>query len=223
MLHADKAALENNLQVSLLKIREKELIFYTKNCSAIGTQAALLSGFAYSSIIGISFTDGDVGTPMQMLYTAVTATAMTVELIALFNATMCAMLGPGLALRGPDGSMHRAVDGLTIEYRICFLFFALGVLAFFLSALLYACITFFWPVALCVALVLCSFCTRIFFNFRRIYSKFELRAEHTLDGRMLDDDDAAQQTDGPLDASGAPRKPRANEAARVIAMAQRER
>ena len=97
------------------------------------------------------------------------------------------------------------------------------MLAFFLSALLYACITFFWPVALCVALVLCSFCTRIFFNFRRIYSKFELRAEHTLDGRMLDDDDAAQQTDGPLDASGAPRKPRANEAARVIAMAQRER
>lgn len=39
---------------------------------------------------------------------------------------MCAMLGPGLALRGPEGSMHKAVDGLTIEYRICFLFFAAG-------------------------------------------------------------------------------------------------
>ena len=35
---ADKRALETNLQVSLLKIREKELQFYTQNCIAIGTQ-----------------------------------------------------------------------------------------------------------------------------------------------------------------------------------------
>ena len=37
MLYADKRALETNLQVSLLKIREKELQFYTQNCIAIGT------------------------------------------------------------------------------------------------------------------------------------------------------------------------------------------
>ena len=36
------------------------------------------------------------------------------------------MLGPGLALRGPDGSMHRAVDGLMLEYRLTFLFFTMG-------------------------------------------------------------------------------------------------
>ena len=41
------------LQVSLLKIREKELQFYTQNCIAIGTQAALLSGFAYNGIIQV--------------------------------------------------------------------------------------------------------------------------------------------------------------------------
>ena len=53
MLFADKRALETNLQVSLLKIREKELQFYTQNCIAIGTQAALLSGFAYNGIIQV--------------------------------------------------------------------------------------------------------------------------------------------------------------------------
>ena len=83
MLYADKRALETNLQVSLLKIREKELQFYTQNCIAIGTQvlhaagsathcmptaraslppplarvptpqAALLSGFAYNGIIQV--------------------------------------------------------------------------------------------------------------------------------------------------------------------------
>ena len=50
MLYADKRALETNLQVSLLKIREKELAFYTQNCIAIGTQAALLSGFGFGSL-----------------------------------------------------------------------------------------------------------------------------------------------------------------------------
>lgn len=263
----------------------------------------------------MSFNSDEVGYPLQLLYTAVTAAAMTVELIALvsaattrrrmpcqcppfdvpptraqamlpvllahssscaryrlqFNATMCSMLGPGLALRGPDGSMHTAVDGLTIEYRICFLFFAIGelpplwqadscctppllhtqmrtgccavltlrpsqrerrartgVLAFFLSALLYACISFFWPVALCVALVLCSFCVRIFTNVRRIYRKFELRATDTIDGRMLDDADAgngnvphsqpvAHRHPGGVER---PANARMTEAARVISRTQ---
>ena len=34
MLFADKRNLETNLQVSLLKIREKELQFYVQNCIA---------------------------------------------------------------------------------------------------------------------------------------------------------------------------------------------
>ena len=50
MLLADKRALETNLKVSLLSIREKELNFYTNNCLAIGTQSALLAGFAYAAL-----------------------------------------------------------------------------------------------------------------------------------------------------------------------------
>lgn len=70
--------------MSLLKLREKELDFYSKNCSAIGTQAALLSGFAYSSFIGMDLSE--VNTPLQIIYTSVTAAAMTVEIIALVRA-----------------------------------------------------------------------------------------------------------------------------------------
>eukprot|EP00302_Diacronema_sp_CCMP2436_P009538 CAMPEP_0179885532 /NCGR_PEP_ID=MMETSP0982-20121206/30334_1 /TAXON_ID=483367 /ORGANISM="non described non described, Strain CCMP 2436" /LENGTH=266 /DNA_ID=CAMNT_0021781125 /DNA_START=472 /DNA_END=1269 /DNA_ORIENTATION=+ len=209
MLYADKRALENNLQVSLIRIREKELDFYAKNCTAIGTQAALLSGFAYSSILGMSFSD-DVPIGLQLLYTAITAIAMTVELIALFNSTLCAMLGPGLALRGPDGSMHTAVDGMTIEYRICFLFFVLGVLAFFMSALLYAWISFHWPIALSTSLVLVFFCVRSGSHAKRIFLKFELKAEYAVDGRMLEDDL------GPPVPGGGGSGHRSQEASRVI-------
>jgi len=51
MLYADKRALETNLKVQLLEIREKELVFYTNNCQNIGTQAAMLAGFAFAGMM----------------------------------------------------------------------------------------------------------------------------------------------------------------------------
>ena len=104
-------------QVSLLKIREKELQFYTQNCIAIGTQAALLSGFAYNGIIQVDIPE-ESSDVLKALYLCVTTAAMGFELIAVLNSTLCSMLGPGLALRGPDGSMHRAVDGLMLEWAV---------------------------------------------------------------------------------------------------------
>jgi hypothetical protein len=128
-------------QVSLLKIREKELQFYTQNCIAIGTQAALLSGFAYNGIIQVDIPE-ESSDVLKALYLCVTTAAMGFELIAVLNSTLCSMLGPGLALRGPDGSMHRAVDGLMLEYRLTFVFFTMGLVAFHISALLFAWLEF---------------------------------------------------------------------------------
>ena len=117
MLFADKRALETNLQacarpsaalgspraglcgptaspllhprpqVSLLKIREKELQFYTQNCIAIGTQAALLSGFAYNGIIQVDI-PSDSSDWLKTLYLTVTTAAMGFELIAVLNSTL---------------------------------------------------------------------------------------------------------------------------------------
>ena len=50
MLFADKQALETELKVSLLEIRERELDLYTQNCRNIGAQSALLAGFAYLAL-----------------------------------------------------------------------------------------------------------------------------------------------------------------------------
>ena len=91
------------------------------------------------------------------MYLCVTTMAMGFELIAVLNSTLCSMLGPGLALRGPDGSMHRAVDGLMMEYRLTFLFFTLGLIFFHLSALLFAWLEFSWPVALAMTVALVMF------------------------------------------------------------------
>jgi hypothetical protein len=141
MLYADKRALETNLKVSLLQIREKELNFYTQNCLAVGTQAALLAGFAYAGLTQVSVPP-EAPYAVRLFYLLFTTAAMSCELIAVLNTTLLSMLGPGLALRGPDGSMHQAVDGMMLEYRRAFFAFGLGLLAFHMSALMFGWLMF---------------------------------------------------------------------------------
>ena len=54
-------------------------------------------------------------------------------LICVCNCTFCSMCGPGLALRGPDGSMHEAVEGMQAERAETFLFFAYGIVCIHLA------------------------------------------------------------------------------------------
>lgn len=60
------------------------------------------------------------------------------------NTTLLSMMGPGLALRGPDGSMHPAVDGMVIEYNTAYICFVLGLVAFHASAALFSWLMFTW-------------------------------------------------------------------------------
>ena len=92
-------------QVSLLAIRERELNLYSDNFRNIGTQAALLAGFAFS---GVTITTDLVNDDRERaLYIFITVAAMSLNICALFSSVTCCMFGPGLALRGPDGSMDQ--------------------------------------------------------------------------------------------------------------------
>ena len=102
MLFADKNALRTQLKVNMLRIRERELTYYTNNCLAISTSSALLAGFAWYGLTEVPF-DSNSDAAIQTMYLVVTTLIMGLELLTVVNATLCAILGPGLALRGPDG------------------------------------------------------------------------------------------------------------------------
>jgi hypothetical protein len=119
----------------MLRIRERELNYYTNNCLAISTSSALLAGFAWYGLTEVPF-DSNASAVTQTLYLVVTTLIMGLELLTVVNATLCAILGPGLALRGPDGSMHNAVQGMMTHYRFTLACFTLGLVCFMLSALL---------------------------------------------------------------------------------------
>ena len=54
---------------------------------------------------------------VSYVYYALATTCLGAEMYCLTNATLCTVLGPTLALNGPRGSMHAAVQGMYQEVR----------------------------------------------------------------------------------------------------------
>jgi len=187
MLYADKQALETDLKVCLLAIRERELDFYTQNCRSIGTSAALLAGFAYAGLSSTSDFAEDTSEFSKGLFLTVTTAAMSLNIASMAAATWCSMLGPGLALRGPDGSMDRAVEGLALEYRVIFLLFAAGLLCFFVSALLLIIDEFELVLSVVLALLLLAYLRATWRACKRIYKKFRLPVGQAIAGSFNPD------------------------------------
>jgi len=119
MLIADKHRLENQTKVKLLAIRETELELYVQNCRQVGFVAAIIGGLAYFSFL---YTKRDYYQEAhwfaRVLYVTGLTCTMSLALTIVLATTTIAMLGPGLALRGPDGSMNTAVDGILLEFEL---------------------------------------------------------------------------------------------------------
>jgi hypothetical protein len=134
MLVARKEALANEVRQRQVAIRERELVYYTKNCRMLGDLAALIAGFAYSGIryhyllerqTSFMMAEGDA--LEEVIFLSLLTACMGLGLQTVLIAMLVAMLGPSLALRGPDGSLHDAVVGMQGYTKI--------MLASFVSAL----------------------------------------------------------------------------------------
>ena len=155
----------------------------TQNCLAVLTQAALLAGFAYSGLTQVAI-PLDAEYVLKLLYLLVTTTAMCLELIAVMNCTLLSMMGPGLALRGPDGSMHPAVDGMMEEYQSAYLCFVLGLIAFHFSAALFGWLMFNWVVSSFVSASVIGSLYLLVRYASRVYARFRLPPEEVITGRF---------------------------------------
>ena len=133
----------SRLKLSLIQIEEKELNFYTNNCMTVGTQAALLAGFGFTGIIEVNLmkVKDDSGetvdiTAFKILWFSATVIAMILEISSLIKAMQLSILGPGLALRGPEGSMTRALAVMRVEYKKVHNLFYAGLGFFLISVTL---------------------------------------------------------------------------------------
>ena len=201
MLYADKQHLKTEVAVDLLRVREKEMNFYSSNLSTVGTQSALLAGFAFAILAQKQFTLGAGGfwpkewrealglRPIsendaanfgwtteeldrgvygwhwdtalqqvcQLFHLILTTIGMTIQLWTLYTCVLTNILGLSLALRGPEGSVDRAVRHMAEQNQLVMNRFGTGVIIFFVSIMLFSLMEYeiyaSIPVCACVTAV----------------------------------------------------------------------
>jgi len=148
MLRADIGALNAQLNLNALQIRQIELDFYQGTLNAVVTSSSILFAAALNAF-GTYFVDPDANVVPRALYFGGMAGATALEFACLITALFAVIMGPNLALRGPEGSMDRAVDGMRdITWQMVRFF--VGGLGFFelgLCAYCWVCTGVEWYIA----------------------------------------------------------------------------
>ena len=186
MLAADRSLLEVNLRQSAIKLREKELNLYVENFSAMATQAAVLAGFTTTCLIEIQIPQSlrlTHRTAVTFLHvSAIVSICSNITCVSL--CTITSIWGSGKALRGADGSMDEAVDGISKERNLIFNSFAMG-LGGILCTVLAACfIIMDGATSYLACSVVMYTAVMIYYNSYRIFGKFEMAESSTV---KLDD------------------------------------
>ena len=173
MLAADKLLLQSNLKQRTIQLREKELNLFNDNFAAVGTQAAVLAGFTITCLIEITIPNNPnyVVKSMLHIYAVVSICA---NLLCVTLATMVSVWGSGMALRGKDGSMGRAVDTMNKERTNIFGSFAVGLIANLLSVLSAAWLLMSPEIAAIASVVILYTIFKISQHARRISTMFKL-------------------------------------------------
>ena len=99
---------------------------YVENFSAMATQAAVLAGFTTTCLIEISIPDNANPIAKNCLHIcAIFSICSNIACVSL--STITTIWGSGKALRGKDGSMDEAVEGINNERPLIFKAFAFGL------------------------------------------------------------------------------------------------
>lgn len=109
-------------------------------------------------------------------------------LLVIVIASLCSMLGPGLALRGPEGpnSVHLAVDTMKEESVLCFYFFILQLFFFHMSSLMLMWYLYPPTVALVVNIVLIIFLMVFVVNGVDVFGKLHIKDDEAVSGKFGD-------------------------------------
>jgi hypothetical protein len=173
MLAADRLLLETGMRQSAIKLREKELNLYCDNFSSVGTQAAVMAGFTMTCFIEISIPETSHFIPKGMLhFFAILSICFNLTCVSL--STIVSVWGSAKALRGKDGSMDEAVNGMGEERDIIFRSFFCGLFCNLCTVIMACWILMDPPMALVGTFVVSYSLWTIQTNALRIQTKFRL-------------------------------------------------
>lgn len=190
MLKANEQQVAHTTNIDLVAIRNAEISYFSNFFTNFGTQCALIAGFILSSISQVPGLDASCNIFWKYFYWISTAISFVTSMHVLLCTVFIAVYGQGLALRGPVGSMVRAVDGMVIEQLQVVSAFVITIISFTMST-----VGTYWIMMDSLGAILSSIITLIGMGFwyhytLRIYNRFKWEKEDEI--TWADDDD-----DGP--------------------------
>jgi hypothetical protein len=187
MLAADKLQLQSQLRQQAVSLKEKEFNLHHSNLMTVGTQAAVLAGLDITMFI--EFTPAPVSEwnyvivprVLSFVYYTMISAAFCSNMMVVSQTTALSVLGAGLALRGPDGSMMVATDALYGERERVFSIFARGLALTVSSILVGVWLMLNWETALMCWMVALYTCHAIYSNYSRVATVLDFDERDTVD------------------------------------------
>lgn len=171
MLRSDRIALDAEISHARLNIMERDLNNVVTFLDGLSTQSALLAGFAF-----VAFGELPAGTPgwSKVLLYISTSICLGANLFVVCVGQLVTIHGPTLALKGPAGSMEKAVNIMRFYRTIIFWMFVLGLVAFsiVIMALMFVYLTNETALLVCSVLIIALFFILTFVYSARVLKEF---------------------------------------------------
>lgn len=192
MQKAEQEVLLQTTNQDVLNIRQQELNYFTTFFNSFSLQAALLAGFVLNSLNDNEYDKFAGHQVADYVYWISSAVLFASALHCILTTVYCNVYGAGLALRGPLGSMVRAVDGMVAEKDGIVLSFIICLTSFATS-----CLGYFWVIMTDEAAWISTAVMMVAMYFwcshgLRVYNKFKWDETGTAWLETVDGDDETQ-------------------------------
>ena len=193
-----------------LELRQRELEFHVERYTNLATQASVVAGFSFESLVEIEVPEG-THPLLSSCYFIFGSSAMALALYVLCVASFACVFGHRLALQGPHGSLERAVH-ILIQHR-AHIFTAAGVSLFCLvgAAVLMAWMKMGYA-AFVVTLIFLAFAYFVYVRLMLMFDTFAIPDDQLVTG--------ATRVHNPCGSGGAVDLSRLNPASRSYGAAR---
>ena len=127
MIAADREQIVARLKRDEVQLYLEMLNFYTNSFQALGTTVAVVSAFGFS-ILANNLPESSPFLPFA-LFQVTTVLSMFAAVWCVYTCCLVYIAGPGLALRGPQGSMKAAVESMREEISTCMKYLLCSIVA----------------------------------------------------------------------------------------------
>lgn len=191
MIAANKRLLKATLTEGVLQIQSNLIALYTDNLSAMGVQASLIAGFAFSAVQTEFNSDSTIHEDvLSFLYFICYTMCFVSALIVLSQSTIVVMFGPSKALKGDStDSVKDASENMRQQQWMVLCIGGVSITALFVGAMIQTWVQLPYPLAIILTLLYLTSYTLLIVWGRGAYFLFHLDTDITTPGgtEMMDE------------------------------------